>query len=223
MTTKRILVVEDDENSLELLRRVLIAQNYQVHLARTGQEALNRAPLADLVLLDLQIPAPDGYEVAKRLRQRYADMPIIIVTAQTASYAQVRGLDAGADDYVTKPIDLAVLTARVRAKLRKHSSRERLEVGNITIDMIDRHVYVDYDKVMLTHTEFDVLVLLAKRPYQAFSRHDILTSVWHPDFDGTERVVDVCISSLRQKLGDKPRSPRYIESVHGIGYRFIGP
>ena len=218
----KILIVEDDENSLELLRRFLTGKGFKTKLARTGEEALKLAPLADLVLLDLQIPAPDGYEVANRLRQRFVDLPIIIVTAQTSRLSEVRGFDAGADDYVTKPVDLEVLSARIQAKLRQHQRRERLDVGDLSIDLTDHQVYVQGQALVLTQTEFDVLVLLAKQPYRVFSRDDILTTLWRPDFNGTERVVDVCISSLRQKLKDKPRAPRFIESVHGVGYRFIG-
>lgn len=220
MTT--ILIVEDDENSLELLRRFLTGKGFKAKLARTGEEALELAPLADLVLLDLQIPAPDGYEVANRLRQRFVELPIIIVTAQTSSLSQVRGFDAGADDYVMKPIDLEVLYARIQAKLRQHQRRERLDAGDLSIDLVDRQVYLQGQPLVLTQTEFDVLALLVKQPYRAFSRDDILTTLWRPDFNGTERVVDVCISSLRQKLKDKPRAPRFIESVHGVGYRFVG-
>jgi DNA-binding response OmpR family regulator len=115
-----------------------------------------------------------------------------------------------------------VLSARIQAKLRQHQRRERLDVGDLSIDLTDHQVYVQGQALVLTQTEFDVLVLLAKQPYRVFSRDDILTTLWRPDFNGTERVVDVCISSLRQKLKDKPRAPRFIESVHGVGYRFIG-
>jgi two-component system alkaline phosphatase synthesis response regulator PhoP len=226
MAKESILVVEDENEIRELIRYNLAKEGYDVVEARTGEEALTKAhaQLPTLVLLDLMLPELDGLEVCRRLKRDYLaqHVPIVMLTAKGEESDVVAGLEVGADDYITKPFSPRVLTARVRAVLRRGSrtkidESDIIRVHNIAIHLGRHEVLVDNTPVALTNTEFRVLVYLARRPGWVFTRYQIVDAVHGEDYPVTDRSVDVQIVGLRKKLGD---AGRHIETVRGVGYRF---
>ncbi len=227
MPKERILVVEDEEDILELIRYNLVKEGYQVTGALTGEDALKkaRAEVFDLVVLDLMLPGIDGLDVAKKLKSdpKTGNFPILMLTAKGEEADIVTGLELGADDYVTKPFSPRVLIARVRAILRRKTGKpdegdvSMLRIYDLEIDLGRRSVLVSGQAVDLTYTEFQVLYLLARRPGWVFTRSHIVDAVRGDDYPVTDRSVDVQIVGLRKKLGP---SSRYIETVRGVGYRF---
>ena len=227
MPKERILVVEDEEDILELVRYNLVKEGYQVTGALTGEDALKkaRAEVFDLIVLDLMLPGIDGLDVAKKLKsdQKTGHLPILMLTAKGEEADIVTGLELGADDYVTKPFSPRVLIARVRAILRRKTGKpdedeaSMLRIHNLEIDLGRRSVLVSGQAVDLTYTEFQVLYILARRPGWVFTRTQIVDAVRGDDYPVTDRSVDVQIVGLRKKLGP---SSRYIETVRGVGYRF---
>jgi len=227
MPKERILVVEDEEDILELVRFNLVKEGYQVVGALTGEDALKKArtEIFDLIVLDLMLPGIDGLDVAKKLKsdQKTGQIPILMLTAKGEEADIVTGLELGADDYVTKPFSPRVLVARVRASLRRKSGQpdadqtSMLRIHNLEIDLGRRSVLVSGQPVDLTYTEFQVLYILARRPGWVFTRSQIVDAVRGDDYPVTDRSVDVQIVGLRKKLGD---CSRYIETVRGVGYRF---
>ncbi len=226
MSKERILVVDDEEDILELVRYNLAREGFQVTCAATGEDALKKAGSegADLILLDLMLPGINGLEVAKSLKKnpRTQQVPIVMLTAKGEEADIVAGLEIGADDYVTKPFSPRVLTARVRAVLRRRSAETSeeepvLEVHDLLIHPGRRSVSVKGEPVQLTFTEFQVLYFLARRPGWVFTRSQIVDAVRGDDYPVTDRSVDVQIVGLRKKLGS---CGGYIETVRGVGYRF---
>jgi len=226
MAKERILVVEDENEIRELIRYNLAKEGYEVVEAKSGEEALTRAhtQLPSLVLLDLMLPELDGLEVCKRLKRDYLaqHVPIVMLTAKGEESDIVAGLEVGADDYITKPFSPRVLLARIRAVLRRGSREpaeesEVVRVHNIVIHLGRHEVLVDGEPIHLTHTEFRVLVYLARRPGWVFTRYQIVDAVHGEDYPVTERSVDVQIVGLRKKLGE---AGKFIETVRGVGYRF---
>ena len=222
----RILVVDDEEDLLELLRYNLTKEGYVVDCVASGEEALKevRRQLPDLIVLDLMLPAVDGLEVCRRLKgdPKTRDVPIVMLTAKSEESDMVAGLERGADDYVAKPFSPRVLTARIRALLRREDARRR-EAQETTIDVHElsihpgRHeVTLAGQPVELTYTEFALLQFLAKRPGWAYTRNQIVDAVKGEDYPVTERSVDVQVAGLRRKLGE---FGSYIETVRGVGYR----
>jgi len=193
--------------------------------AGDGQEALfvTRYEKPDLILLDLMMPAMDGYEFM-RAHGKERDTPIIILTAKLEENDKVLGLELGADDYITKPFSMRELTARVRAVLRRTGQRqpraEVLRASDIALDRYDRVVTVADRRVDLTPCEFDLLSTLMSAPGRAFSRLELLDRVQGASFEGYERTIDVHVRNLRTKIEPDPGDPRYVETVYGIGYRF---
>ena len=225
MANESILVVDDEEDVLELVRYNLDRSGYRVETASSGEEALAKArrKLPDLVILDLMLPGMDGLEVCKRLKNnvKTEGLPIIVLTAKGEETDVVTGLELGADDYVTKPFSPKVLIARVRRILRRAVSRDMekppIRIGDIVMDPGRREVLVKGKRVNLTFTEFNILYALAKRPGMVFTRYQIVDAVHGDDYPVTDRAVDVQIVSLRKKLGS---CGNYIETVRGVGYRF---
>jgi two-component system alkaline phosphatase synthesis response regulator PhoP len=227
MPKERILVVEDEEDILELVRYNLVKEGYQVTGALTGEDALKkaRAEVFDLIVLDLMLPGIDGLDVAKKLKSdpKTGHFPILMLTAKGEEADIVTGLELGADDYVTKPFSPRVLIARVRAILRRKTGKpdeenaSMLRIHDLEIDLGRRSVLVSGQAVDLTYTEFQVLYILARRPGWVFTRSQIVDAVRGDDYPVTDRSVDVQIVGLRKKLGP---SNRYIETVRGVGYRF---
>ncbi len=222
-----ILVVDDDPLISNSIGYALKQEGYSVLLAGTGQAALEQVTQhrPDLVVLDVGLPDINGVEVCRRLR-RSSGVPIMFLTARQEEVDKVVGLDAGGDEYVTKPIGIAELTARVRALLRRSqmvSTRPAptdYRVGDIYLDTLAHRVEVRGKEVNLTPREFDLLHLLVSNAGRALSRQHILDSVWGTDWFGDENVVEVFIRQLRRKVERDPEHPALIETVRGVGYRF---
>jgi two-component system phosphate regulon response regulator PhoB len=226
MAKERILVVDDEEDILELVRFHLTREGYQLALASSGEEALKKAgrETFDLVVLDLMLPGLDGLEVAKALKSdaKTKTLPIIMLTAKGEDADIVTGLEIGADDYITKPFSPRVLTARVKAVLRRRSraaveNTKVITVHELEIDPGRRSVTAGGAALDLTFTEFQLLCVLARRPGWVFTRSQIVDAVRGSDYPVTDRSVDVQVVGLRKKLGSYGS---YIETVRGVGYRF---
>jgi two-component system phosphate regulon response regulator PhoB len=226
-STPRILVVDDEEALLELVRYNLAKDGYLVECVTTGEEALKaaRREPPDLIVLDWMLPSVDGLEVCRRLKgeARTRDVPIVMLTAKGEEGDMIAGLERGADDYIAKPFSPRVLSARVRALLRRGEARKRSEMET-TIDVHELSIHPGRHEatlagrpVELTYTEFALLQFLARRPGWAFTRTQIVDAVKGEDYPVTERSVDVQVAGLRKKLGT---FGSYIETVRGVGYRF---
>ncbi|MBD3235425.1 MAG: response regulator [Candidatus Eisenbacteria bacterium] len=226
MSTRHILIVEDEEDIQELVRYNLTREGYTTSVASTGEEGLKygRSKQPDLIVLDLMLPGIDGLEVCRQLKKDSAteSIPVVMLTAKGEESDIVAGLELGADDYVTKPFSPKVLVARLRAVLRRRGRPSQLEDSVIRIHDIEIHpqrheVLVDGKQLRLTYTEFKLLQLLAGRPGLVFTRYQIVNGIRGEDYAVTDRSVDVQVVGLRKKLGD---AGRYIETVRGVGYRF---
>ncbi len=226
MATHRILVVEDEADILQLVTYNLAREGFEVVGAPSGEEGLDEARkgIYDLLLLDLMLPGINGLDVCRMLRREEATarLPIVMLTARGEDIDIVTGLELGADDYITKPFSPRVLTARIRAVLRRdkpslEAAEQPFAIHEITIDPRRFHVVVAGQAVDLTATEFGVLHFLARRPGWVFTRTQIIEAVKGDDYPVTDRSVDVQIVGLRRKLGDAGVN---IETVRGIGYRF---
>ncbi len=226
MPKEKILVVDDEEDILELVRYNLAKEGFNVLCASTGEEGLNAAKskLPDLIILDLMLPGIDGLDVARGLKseKNTKDIPVIMLTAKGEEADIVTGLELGADDYISKPFSPRILTARVRAVLRRRSKpvsdeKDILEVHDIIIHTGRHEVLVNNEPIQLTFTEFGILNFLVKRPGWVFTRSQIVDAVKGDDYFVTDRSVDVQIVGLRKKLGP---AGKYIETVRGVGYRF---
>ena len=215
----RVLVVEDDPGIADFIRRGLVYQDYEVDVASDGEEGLTiaRDNPPDLVLLDLMIPKIDGVEVCRRLRAG-SDVPIIILTARDSVTDKISGLDAGADDYVTKPFAFDELLARVRAALRRREpGDEVVTVGDLTVRPASHEVTRGPRQVELTAREFDLLLLLARNAGKVLDRNTILESIWGYSFDGESDTVKVYIRYIRRKLNAEGE-PDLIHAIRGVGY-----
>lgn len=223
--SKTILIVDDEERLVSLVRAYLEQEGFQVVTARDGREALFVARQAhpDLIVLDLMMPEMDGYEFL-RLHRQEENTPIIMLTARVEETDRILGLELGADDYVTKPFSPRELAARVRAVLRRSGQEapkaDVLQQGSIRLDREAHLVTVDGKPVDLTPSEFDLLSTLMTTPGRAFSRLELLDRIQGTAYEGYERTIDVHVKNLRAKLEEDAHSPRYIETVYGVGYRF---
>ena len=221
MTT--VLLVEDDPAISEPLARALGREGYEVRAHGTGRGALGDILGADLVVLDLGLPDMDGLDVAREIRAQGSSVPILVLTARTDEVDMVVGLDAGADDYVTKPFRLAELLARVRALLRRAGSDfqdDTLEAQDIKIDVSAHRAFQNGRELQLTAKEFDLLRILIKEAGNVVPRQVIMQEVWGSDPAGSTKTLDMHISWLRRKLGDDAAYPYYISTVRGMGFRF---
>lgn len=222
--SNRILLVEDDERIRASTRLALEDEGYEVEEAASGEAALDRFSehAADLVLLDLMLPGMDGFECCRELRKASA-VPIIMVTARTDTHDVVAGLEAGADDYVTKPFEPKELAARIRALLRRARSGEpglvQLEFGDLEILPEAGVVRRSGEEVHLTRTEFLLLCELAANAGKVLSREQLLERVWSYDYFGDGRLVDVHVRRLRTKIENDPSEPRHVLTVRGLGYK----
>lgn len=225
----KILIVDDEENILKIVEAYLVAKNYQVFRAMDGEEALRKAETIrpDLIVLDLMLPDISGLEVCRRIRKS-SSVPVIMLTARTTEQDILSGLQIGADHYMTKPFSPKELVARVQTVLRRsHPEHQEVkwsfEGGLLEIYPDNKQVFKKGVEVGLTPTEYRLLTLLASHPQQIFPRQQLLQVVKGLDFDGTDRVIDVHIKNLRQKIeDDDTRTPYYILTIYGEGYRFGG-
>ncbi len=221
----RILTVEDDERIRQAVKLALEDEGWDVDEADTGEVALERFRdrAADVVLIDIMLPGMDGFEVCRSIR-RQSDVPIIMVTARNDTHDVVAGLEAGADDYLTKPFAPKELSARIRAMLRRvrssdGGSMERISIGDLEISPDEGAVMKAGKELHLTKTEFKLLVELASQPGKVFSREVLLERVWGYDYFGDGRLVDVHVRRLRTKVETDPASPRYVVTSRGLGYK----
>ncbi len=225
----RVVVVEDDPLQAESLAFILRQEGYVVDLAATGAEALAAArgqPAPDTVLLDVSLPDLSGVEVARRIRAG-SSVPIIMLTARRNDIDKITGLDAGADDYVTKPFSHAELLARIRAQVRRGATAAAptevthgvYTVGRLRIDTGMRRLTHEHRVIDVSAREFDILRLLAEAAERVVERQQLFVSVWGPSFFGDERALDVYIRMIRKKIEPDPSRPIYLHTVRGVGYR----
>lgn len=220
-----VLVVDDELRITRLVRDYLRQAGFGVVEASDGPGALRaaREHALDLVVLDLGLPGLDGLDVTRRLRAQ-SNVPIIIVTARTEEADRIVGLELGADDYVTKPFSPRELVARVRAVLRRVGMQaddgEVLHVGPVTVDQPKMRVTVDGGEVDLTPTEFQIVATLAGQPGRVFTRAQLLDAVHGVAFEAYERAIDAHVKNIRRKMEPDPGRPRFVQTVHGVGYRF---
>ncbi|MET7757429.1 response regulator transcription factor [Streptomyces sp. NPDC005389] len=227
-----VLLIEDDASVRDGMELVLRRHGYDVDTAATGEEALALldAPAGariELAVLDLMLPGMDGFEVCRRVRARTTTLPVIMLTARGDDHDIVTGLEAGADDYVVKPVTAPVLEARIRAALRRAepsapSRAAEADPAGLVIDRAGLTVAKRGVLIPLPPTELRLLLELSASPGRVFSREQLLASVWDHTFLGDSRLVDAAVGRLRAKLEDVPAKPRYVQTVRGFGYRF-GP
>lgn len=222
---QRILLVEDDPSIREITDLGLTAAGFQVRTAADGRQGLQafREDPPDAVLLDVMLPILDGFAVCRAIRAE-SSVPIIMLTARTDAYDVVVGLESGADDYVRKPFEMPELIARLRAALRRTQlggTAERLTLGPVSIDTGAHTAEREGKELPLTHTEFLLLVELARRAGQVFTREMLLERVWGYDYLGDSRLVDVAVQRLRAKIEEDPAHPELIVTVRGAGYKAV--
>ncbi len=218
-----ILIVEDDPALLRGLKDNFETQGYRVRTANDGQKGLNallEAP-PDLLLLDLMLPRVSGYEICRQARQQGLELPIIMLTAKGQEDDIVRGLELGADDYVTKPFSIRELLARVRAFLRRKATEAATYAfGSCRLDLEAHKLFRNGLEVELTGKEFRLLEFFVKRKGRALTRDTILSGVWGDDVIVTDRSVDRCVTTLRSKIENDPHRPEFVQTIRDIGYRF---
>jgi two-component system alkaline phosphatase synthesis response regulator PhoP len=225
MSGKKVLVVDDDVKTVELVKLYLNRDGYRVFTAYDGNDALQlaRENHPDLIVLDLMLPGISGLEVCRILRKE-SDVPIIMLTALTTDEDRLTGLDLGADDYVIKPFSPRELAARVRAVLRRlpgERGPDKIEYGALIVNFLKHEAYLEGRPLGLTPVEFKVLGALVKEPGRVFSRAQIIEKALGHDFDGFDRTIDVHILKLRRKLEKDPRRSRMIKTVYGAGYKLL--
>lgn len=232
---KTILIVDDEEHILELLRYNLEINKYNVVQAETGEEALNilenNKNTINCVILDWMLPDIDGIEVLKKIRfnSKFKSLPVIMLTAKREEFDTVLGLEMGADDYLSKPFSIRELLARIKSVLRRSQSIEekdletsdkKIIIDNIVINETFRTVYKDNQLIDMTLKEYELLLTFVKNPGRVFSREYLLEKIWGYDFLGETRTVDVHIRSLRKKIEEDDANPKFIKTVRGVGYKF---
>ncbi len=225
MSGKKVLVVDDDVKTVELVKLYLNRDGYRVFTANDGHEALRlaRENHPDLIVLDLMLPGMNGLDVCRTLRQE-SDVPIIMLTALTTDDDRLAGLNLGADDYVSKPFSPRELAARVRAVLRRlpgERGPEKINHNALTIDFMKHEAYLADKPLNLTPIEFKILGTLVKEPGRVFSRAQIIETALGHDFESFDRTIDVHILKLRRKLEPDSRHPKYIKTIYGAGYKLM--
>ncbi|MGW0870481.1 response regulator transcription factor [Streptomyces sp. NPDC002740] len=226
----RVLLIEDDRAVRDGVALALRRQGHEVAAAETGEDGLDRVRSfrPDVVVLDLMLPGMTGLDVCRRMRDLDQTLPIIMATARGDDEDIVVGLEAGADDYVVKPVPARVLQARIRAVLRRAAGAPadggipKIDTyGDLTVDRAGLSVTWQGAPVALAPSELRLLLTLSASPGQVFSRQQLLEAVWQHSYHGDARLVDACVKRLRSKLGEPPREPRHIHTVRGFGYRFV--
>ncbi len=228
---KKVLIIEDDINIVELLKIHLNDLDCQITSAYDGIEGLGHAlaQTFDLIILDLMLPSLDGLEICRRIRAKEIFTPILMLTAKSEEIDKVLGLETGADDYLTKPFSVREFIARVKAifrrtemtrKIIKPVASKLIEHQELKVDLEKRKVSLDNKRIELSPKEFDLLVLLASKPGASYNRQRILNLVWGYEFDGFEHTVNSHINRLRSKIEPDPNKPKFILTTWGVGYRF---
>ena len=229
MAGEKVLVVDDEEHIVELLKFNLVNSGYKVITAYNGIEALEIAneELPDLVLLDLMIPGMDGLDVCKQIKRNKetSSISIIMLTARSEELDKIIGLELGADDYITKPFSVRELLARVKAVLRRvnsleESERKVYEFGRLKVDFVRHEVSIEDKKIDMTLKEFELLEILIKNKGNILKREVLVDKVWGYEYIGETRTVDVHIRYIRKKIEEDDKNPKYIETIRGVGYRF---
>lgn len=231
---KKILIVEDEPSMRMGLSDNLEFEGYEVAATSDGLEGMNRIlhESFDLVVLDVMLPSMTGFEVCKTVRKKGNQTPIILLTAKGEEIDKVRGLELGADDYITKPFSLRELLARIKAVLRRQNSLadnrsdnlpdNTIEIGRLQVLLDAYEAYAENEPVKMSHKEFEILRYLWEHARQTVSRYDLLENIWgYEDSQPTTRTVDNFIVKLRQKIESNPNDPRYIITVHGVGYKLV--
>lgn len=226
----RILIVEDEIPMLQGLRDNLEFENYEVDTAEEGQKGLEKVlnNEYDLILLDIMLPNVSGFDICKAARKKGIETPIIMLTAKGEEIDKVLGLELGADDYMTKPFSLRELLARIKAVLRRTSSRqassnneEEIEIGRLKVNFKSHEAFVEGESVKMSHKEIEVLHYLYNHSNETIDRIDLMSEVWGIDNEVSTRTIDNFILKLRQKIEINPNSPKIIHTVHGIGYKMV--
>lgn len=216
-----IIVVEDNEEIGGLLSDFLEAEGYDVYLALTGEEALEiyAAEKAKLIILDIMLPGMDGFAVCSKVREN-SNTPIIIVSAREGKEDKLNGLLLGADDYIEKPYDIDILLAKVNGIFQRRYSSDVIVDGNIRLDKVGRHLYVDNAEITVRAKEFDLLLYLMENRGKALPKEELFSKIWGFDSESEPQTLTVHIKWLREKLEKDPKKPERIQTVWGIGYRF---
>jgi Response regulators consisting of a CheY-like receiver domain and a winged-helix DNA-binding domain len=232
---KKILIVDDEPSIVTLLTFNLEKEGYHVTSAMDGSEGYELAlsQSFDFIILDVMLPGIDGIEITKKLRQEKIETPILVLTAKDDTIDRILGLEIGADDYLTKPFSPREVLARMKAifrrlEPRKTSNKEEEEselvtIGAIVADVSNYQVTVNGEPIVLTPKEFELLVYFMKRKGRVIDRDTLLDRIWHFDFDGQSRIVDVHVSHLREKIEQDPKHPKYLQTIRGFGYKFQEP
>jgi DNA-binding response OmpR family regulator len=224
MTPSKILVIEDDPTILRVIKDNFVTRGYRVQVARQGEEgleaALNDSP--DLIILDIMLPKINGFEICRAVRAEKLEMPILMLTAKGQEEDIIRGLELGADDYITKPFSVRELVARAQAFLRRRQAGASVSYtfGHCRLDTISHRLFKDGVEVPLTNKEFRLLEYFLQHPGRAFTRDSIMNAVWGNTVLVTARSVDRCVTTLRGKIEPDPHHPVYIQTIREIGYRF---
>lgn len=219
----RVLIIDDELQIRRMLKVALSAHGYELAEAATGQEGLNQVAIfhPDIVILDMSLPDLDGCEVLNRMRE-WTGVPVIILSVRDMEKDKIRALDAGADDYVTKPFSMAELLARLRVALRHAAKTDEspvLTIGNLTMDLAHRQVMVEGREVKLTPTEYEILKNLALSAGKVLTHSQLLKSIWGSEYQNESHYIRVYIGQLRQKIEADPAQPKYIITEPGVGYR----
>ena len=226
--TERILVVDDEQAIVDAVSYALRASGFEVDTSGDGESALEAARSADgydVLVLDVRLPGLSGIEICRRLRSE-SDVPILILTAMDAEVDRVLGLEAGADDYVTKPFSVAELVSRVRAILRRRELDRAAgggvrRVGSLELDVNRHEVRLEGRTIRLTPSEFRLLAFLAQEPERVYSRREIMQHLWDSTYVGDQRACDIHVSNLRRKIEETPGRPQRLVTVRGVGYRLL--
>lgn len=225
---KQVLIIEDDLNIAELERDYLQLNGFRVEIVQDGLSGLKKAVsgLFDIVVVDLMLPHKDGFEIIREIRKKH-EIPIIVVSARTEDIDKIRGLDFGADDYLTKPFSPAELVARIRSHLKRYErlkgqfpGNELIQYRGLEINTASRKVIIDGKEVQLTTKEYDLLVFLASHPNIVFTKERLLDAIWGDEYFGDTATIAVHIQKVRKKIEKDPTNPQYIETLWGAGYRF---
>lgn len=226
--SKRVLVVDDEKLIVKGIRFSLEQDDMEVDCAYDGEEALEKAKnnKYDLILLDIMLPKITGLEVCQQIRE-FSDVPVVMLTAKGDDMDKILGLEYGADDYITKPFNILEVKARIKAIMRRTSSKpdetkksQVVEAGDLKLDCDGRRLYINDKEINLTAKEFDLLELLVLNPNKVYSRENLLNIVWGADYPGDVRTVDVHIRRLREKIESNPSEPKYVHTKWGVGYYY---